>query len=206
MKMMVIGGTGRIGTLLVKALRQQGHEVVAGSRHAQKAEGTVFFDLHESPAEMATRLKGLDAIYFVAGSRGKDLLQTDLNGAVNVMKAAELSGVKRYIQLSSAFALQPERWSEGYLAGITDYNIAKYFADEWLIHQTNLDYTILQPGVLTEKPATGKVTFTVTAPGENPLADVATVLAHVIDQPATVGKVLMMGSGETPISTALAQL
>lgn len=28
----------------------------------------------------------------VAGSRGKDLLQTDLNGAIKVMQAAEQSG------------------------------------------------------------------------------------------------------------------
>lgn len=204
MKIMVIGGSGRIGKLLVTQLRQQGHIVIAAARHAQDGPDTAFFDLHESPREMAARLAGQDAVYFVAGSRGKDLLQTDLNGAINVMRASELAGIHRFIQLSSAFALQPERWSEGYLADLTDYNIAKYFADDWLIHRTQLDYTILQPGVLTETPATGKVTFKVTTPGENSLADVATVLAGLISRPATVGKVIMMGSGDIPIDQALA--
>lgn len=203
MKIMVIGGTGRIGKLLVTQLRQQGHTVIAASRHAQDSAETVYFDLHATPQEMAQKLSGQDAVYFVAGSRGKDLLQTDLNGAVNVMRASELAGVQRFIHLSSAFALQPERWSEGYLANLTDYNIAKYFADDWLIHRTKLAYTILQPGVLTETPATGRVTFDVQAPGENPLGDVATVLASLISQPATIGKVIMMGSGDTPIAQAL---
>jgi len=207
MKLFIVGATGRVGQLLVKQLRQAGHEVFAGTRQPQAGDDhAIFFDLHDQPATLAKVLTGVDAVYFVAGSRGKDLLQTDLNGAVNVMKATELAGVKRYIQLSSAYDLQPERWSEGYLKGLTDYNIAKYFADHWLIHQTILDYTILQPGVLNEAPATGRVSLDTATLGENPIADVATVLAALIDAPQTVGKVVMMKSGQTPIATALAAI
>lgn len=57
-------------------------------------------------------MKGMDAIYFVAGSRGKDLLETDAMGAVKTMQAAEKDGIKRYIMLSSLYALQPEMWSK----------------------------------------------------------------------------------------------
>lgn len=47
-----------------------------------------------------------DIVYFVAGSRGKDLLQTDAFGAVKTMIAAEKSGIKLhhvkfYLQLGT---------------------------------------------------------------------------------------------------------
>ena len=60
--------------------------------------------------------------YFVAGSRGKDLLQTDLYGAVKMMQAVEKKGnLKRYIHLSSLFALQPDKWG----GALTDYTYFK---------------------------------------------------------------------------------
>ncbi|WP_407657285.1 NAD(P)H-binding protein [Lactobacillus porci] len=93
----------------------------------------------------------MDGVYFLAGSRGKDLLQTDAFGAVKLIQAAELAGVKRYIQLSSIFAADPDKWQgKAEFASLTDYYIAKYFADEWLISNSMLDYTILAPATLEE--------------------------------------------------------
>lgn len=207
MKIFIVGATGRVGQELTDKLRQAGHDVFAGSRHPQTTDDhSVTFDLHDQPQVLAKKLQGVEVVYFVAGSRGSDLLQTDLNGAVTVMKAAELADIKRYIQLSSAYDLQPERWSEGYLKGLTNYNIAKYFADDWLIHRTHLDYTILQPGVLTETPATGRISLDTETLGENSLIDVATVLAKLVDVPKAVGKVIMMKNGQTPINQALAEM
>lgn len=39
-------------------------------------------------------MKGSDAVYFTAGSRGKDLLQTDAYGAVKTMQAAKKLGIE----------------------------------------------------------------------------------------------------------------
>lgn len=207
MKIMVVGATGRVGQLLVEQLRRAGHDVLASSRQPQRGDAhAVLMDLRDQPEKLAEKLQGVTAVYFVAGSRGHDLLQTDLNGAVNVMKAAEMAGVHRFIQLSSAYDLQPERWTEGYLKDLTDYNVAKYFADEWLIHRTTLDYTILQPGVLTTAPATGRISLDEETLGENSITDVATVLARLIEAPRSIGRVIMMKSGQTPIDAALAQL
>lgn len=47
---------------------------------------------------------------FVAGSRNKDLLQTDAFSAVKPMKIAESNGASRYIMLSSAYSLEPNKW------------------------------------------------------------------------------------------------
>lgn len=208
-KVFVAGGSGRVATELIKDLVAAGNEVVAGARHPEKIINLagvtpVNLDLHGDVTKIASLMAGSNAVYFVAGSRGKDLLQTDAMGAVKTMQAAQRSGIKRYIMLSSMYALQPEKWADyPALAEITDYNIAKFFADDYLIHRTDLDYTIIQPASLTEKPATGKVTFGEGADTTNPIPDVAQVLADVLEADNTIGKVILMRSGETPIHEAI---
>lgn len=209
MNVFIAGGTGRVASEVIKELRKQGHQVYAGSRHPEKIEkkegvNPVYFDLHEGTDEMVMQLSGMDAVYFLAGSRGKDLLQTDAFGAVKLMKACEKAGIHRYIQLSSIFALKPEKWKEEpSLASITDYNIAKFFADEWLIHNTSLDYTIIAPAVLEEKEGTGKIEINPEHSGTNPIPDVASVLVNVLEMKNTFGKVIELHGGETPITDAL---
>ena len=89
---------------------------------------------------MAEIIKDMDAVYFLAGSRGKDLLQTDAFGAVKLMQACEQVEVKRFVILSSIFALEPEKWAEEKsLQNITNYNIAKFFANNYLVTNDKLD-------------------------------------------------------------------
>lgn len=212
MKVFIAGGSGRVATAVIENLVKEGHEVYAGSRHKDsivKLPGVTAFmlDLHESVSDLASRLKGMDAVYFLAGSRGKDLLQTDAFGAVKLMQASEKAGVKRYIQLSSIFATEPDKWQEEpSLSGIIDYDIAKFFSDEWLINNTNLDYTIVAPGVLEEKPATGKIQLNPEHSGPNPIPDVAAVLAGVLDKKNTYKKLIKMIGGDTPIDDAIAEI
>lgn len=211
-KVFVAGGSGRVATDLIKDLVADGHQVIAGARHPEKivqlaGVTPVTLDLHGDVAKIASLMAGADAVYFVAGSRGKDLLQTDAMGAVKTMQAAERAGIKRYIMLSSMYALQPEKWVDyPALAAITDYNIAKFFADNYLIHNTDLNYTIVQPATLTEEPATGRVTFGEGDDTTNPIPDVAQVLATVLANDNTIGKVIMMRSGDTPIDTAVKEV
>ena len=211
-KVFVAGGSGRVATELIKNLVNNGNEVVAGARHPEnviKLDNVtpVELDLHAPVTEIAKLMNGSDAVYFVAGSRGKDLLQTDAMGAVKTMQAAEQNGIKRYIMLSSMYALQPEMWAKyEALAAITDYNIAKFFADNYLIHNTNLDYTIVQPATLTEKPATNKVTLGEGDDTTNTIPDVAKVLADTLKYDNTIGHVIMMRNGDTPIDDALKEI
>lgn len=83
------------------------------------------------------------------------------------MQAAEKVRVMCHILLSSVFALQPVHLKESFLSDLTDYNIAKHYADLYLTNQTKLDYTILQPGALKEEPGTGKIETNVVSPGSN---------------------------------------
>lgn len=107
--------------------------------------------------------------------------------------------------LSSVFALQPERWNESFLSNITDYNIAKHYADLYLTTQTQLDYTILQPGALKEEAGTGKIKTNVTNPGSNSIADVVDTLFAILENNSTIGKVILMHDGDTLIDKAINQ-
>lgn len=208
MKIFIVGASGRVGTKLASILAKMGHQVYAGTRHIEKDSGheniiPTYIDLHSSQEELIEPLKGMDVIYFVAGSKGKDLLQSDLFGAVKVMQEAESNGTKRFIHLSSIFALEPNRWNESLLKNLEDYNIAKFFSDHWLVHNTNLDYTILQPGALTEDLGTGKIDVNVTDLGSNSIEDVVDVLVTILDYPNTIKKVIKMHEGTSPIKEAI---
>ena len=122
------------------------------------------------------------------------------------MQAAKKLGIERYIMLSSIFALQPDKWHIDDLDQILDYTIAKYFADNYLVNQSGLKYTILQPTNLTEEEGTDKISLDVTGVTSNPIPDVAKTLAEILKHDNTIGKVIMMNSGDTPIDAASASV
>lgn len=212
MKVFVAGATGRVARLLIQELLEAGHIVYAGARQPEKLAiqhdslVPLQLDLHAELSTLVDKLEGMDAAYFTAGSRGQDLLQTDAFGAVKLMQASQTAGLKRFILLSSLFATQPDKWGQPGLASLTDYNIAKFFADHWLINQTDLDYTILQPGGLTETEASGKVSFDVDKVGANSIGNVAKVLAQLLSAEHTIGKVITMLDGDLPIEQAVAEI
>lgn len=205
-KIFIFGGSGRVATELIKDLVADGHEVTAAARHPEnviKLNNVTAdkLDLHADVDDIAKQIEGSDIVYFTAGSRGKDLIQTDAMGAIKTMLACEKVGIKRYIMLSSMFSLDIKQWKK--IPGLEDYLAAKFFADTYLMDSTNLEYTILQPTNLTEALATGKISLDNTSSKENSIADVAKVLAEIIKYPNTVDKVIEMTSGSTPIDEAL---
>jgi nucleoside-diphosphate-sugar epimerase len=211
MKVLVVGANGRVGSHLVDKLVDNGHFVYAGTRRDNLTSSSnnvryVQIDLLASPEAIAENMYDAEAIFFVAGSRGKDLLKIDLNGAVKVMKAAENKEIKRFIMLSSVFSLNQDKWNESFLKDLTNYNIAKHFADQWLINNTKLDYTILQPGALKEIPGSGKIDVNIDYPGENAIENVVDTLVQSLQEPTTIGKVISMSDGKTPIADALHNL
>ena len=162
---------------------------------------------YASITELQKTLGQVDAVIFAAGSRGKDLLQVDLNGSVKLAEASRQNGIKRFIQLSSAFALEQDKWAAiPALKAITDYNIAKFYADRWLIDHPGLDWTIIQAGVLDERPATGMVALNDGNSGHNAIPDVAAVLVKTLEHSNTIGKVIMMHDGSQSIDAALSSL
>lgn len=210
----VIGAHGQIGQLLIPKLAAKGIKAYAGIRDDKQAKNfptddlvlPVHFDLNASVKEIAECFEQnrVDAIVFTAGSGGgtgdDQTLIIDLDGAVKSMEAAQVAGIKRYVMVSSIGSDKRELWDK---SGIKPYLIAKHYADAEL-QRTDLDYTILRPGMLTNDPGRGRISVN----PENkskisiPRADVAEVIAEIVGNRATTGKSYTFGSGDTPIAKA----
>ena len=212
MKILVIGASGRVGTDLVKQLLSDNHQVIGTTRQDEKLfsdDNYSQLDLDitaEKDAIQKQIEQDIDVVYFVAGSGGKDVLEVDLHGAVKTMQATEDKGIKRYIMLSTVFSLDTSKWDNPGIADLKEYYICKHYADQWLVNDSTLDYTIVQAGALKERTATGKITINDDNAGENSIEDVATTLAAVLDADNTTKKVFSMHNGETAINEAIAQL
>lgn len=214
-KVFVIGAHGQIGQRLIHLLAQQGHQVLAGVRNPDQITDTedgkitpINFNLEDLPENLAPQLKGSDAIIFTAGSGGKTgadmTMLIDLDGAVKSMQAAELAGVKRFVIVSALYTGDRSKW----IKSMRPYYAAKFYADEWLLHQTDLDYTIVRPGTLTNDEGTGKVDVQETedVPGSISRDDVATVISEVITSSHASHKVFNVISGEKLIKKAINDL
>lgn len=208
MKIFVIGANGRVGQELIKHLINQHHEIIAESRNPERTMKhknitAINFDLHDDIETLSQKVEDIDAIYFVAGSRNKDLLQTDAFGAVKSMNIAESNGVSRYIMLSSAYSLEPNKWHNPAMADLMNYNIAKFFADNYLVKQTKLNYTILQATALVDIPETNKISLNDKALTKNSIQNVGATLADILNHNSTINQVIKMSDGDTPIFEAL---
>lgn len=211
MNIMVIGATGRVGQKLVEILLADGHDVIGTTRKIANTSQInnphyheIEFDITRSLSSLSESCpENLDVIYFTTGSRGHDLLQVDLHGAVKTMQLAMEKGIKRYIMLSAIHSLSPNKWTS-----LIDYFTAKYFADLYLIHQTNLDYTIVQAGYLTEQPGTHKINSLqskILDKGEISIDDVALTLAKIVDKKNTFKKCIPIQEGDVEIKEAIHQ-
>jgi uncharacterized protein YbjT (DUF2867 family) len=214
MRVVIAGGHGKIALLLERLLAGRGDQAVGLIRNpahvadvqAAGAEA-VICDLEAASADdVAALLAGADAVVFAAGAGPgsgaprKD--SVDRAAAVLMADAAERAGARRFVQVSSMGAGTPPRPSseEVWAAYIT----AKTAAEDDL-RARDLDWTILRPGGLTDAAATGRIQL---APppvprGTVPRADVAAVIAALLDDPGTRHQTLELVSGDSPVASAV---
>lgn len=110
-KVAVIGATGFVGKQVVNELSNRGYQVEAFARDITKVEGkenvvAKSIDVNNID-ELAEALKGNDAVIstFNAGWTNPNLYNDFLNGSLNIEKAVENSGVKRFITVGGAGSL-----------------------------------------------------------------------------------------------------
>ncbi len=215
MKVLVIGANGQIGKQVVQLL-QESDEHTARAMVRDEAQAAalqekgveaVIANLEGSVDEIATAIQGCDAVIFSAGSGGhtgpdKTLL-VDLDGAVKSMEAAEKVGVNRYLMVSAIQAHNRESWVN---SPIKPYMVAKHFADKALV-ASNLNYTIVRPGGLTNDAGTGRVSASENLQRESiPREDVAQTLIAVLNEGNTYRRSFDLVAGDTAISDALKDL
>ena len=220
MRIVIAGGHGQIGLRLGRLLAGGAHNAVGLVRDPSQIDDLraakvtpIVLDLEDSDVdEVAGRLKGADAVVFAAGAGPGSGLErkdaVDRGAAVLLADACEAAGVGRYLLVSSLGVetvrdgATPDGVDEVFVA----YLRAKLAAEDDLRRRA-LDWTVLRPGRLTDEPGTGRVRLAPTVErGDVPRDDVASVLAALIDAPASAGAVLELVGGTTSVSDAVASI
>lgn len=212
MKVFLIGANGQVGKYIVQLLKDSdSHTLKAMVRNEEQAEAlkqsgvdAVVANLEGSVDDIAEAMNGSDAVIFSAGSGGKTgpdkTLLVDLDGAVKSMEAAEKVGANRYIMVSAFNARNRDSWIN---SPIKPYMVAKHYADR-ILSASNLNYTIVGPGLLLNEPGTGKVIAGKDLEsGSIPREDVAKTVVAVLDEENTYRKTFDLISGENTIEDAL---
>lgn len=208
MKISIVGGHGNIAMLLHPILKEKGHQVRGIIRKEEQADELreagaepVVCDIEEQ-ADISDAVGDADAVVFAAGagpgSGAERKWTVDRDGAIKLMQAAITNGIKRYVMISAMGTDNP-RGNDVFKT----YLQAKEEADEAL-RNSGLAYTIIKPGRLTDESGNGKVSLAnELEKGEIPRADVAAVLAEILETPEAAGCQFDLVSGNTPIPEAV---
>lgn len=209
----VIGAHGQVGQRILNQLYVRGDEGIGIVRNPEHGEDLVrlgaeaaLLDIESASAdELADVLRGCDAVVFAAGAGGgsgpERKRTVDYGGSVLAAEAARLAGVRRFVQISAIGVDTP--LAEDTEPGWAAYVEAKRDADESL-RGTDLDWTILRPGGLTNDEGTGSVTLGDSVErGSIPRDDVAALVLAVLDRPDTAHRQWEVVGGSAPLAEAL---
>jgi len=221
-KTAIIGGTGFVGSYIVDALLDAGHEphvlVRSGSEAKLHRAGeckVTTGDL-ESPDAVDALVSGCDAVIYNVGilrefpGKGITFEALQYRGAKTVAEAAKRAGVRRFLLMSA----------NGIDSAQTPYQTTKLKA-EAMIRDSGLDYTIFRPSVIfgdprgtmefatqlyrdmvrVPVPAVGFHTGLSPAHGEVLMSpvhvrDVADAFVNALSDESTVGKCFVLGGPE----------
>lgn len=163
MKLVVLGATGGIGVEIVKQAIEREHAVTALVRAPQSLKTyqdrikIIRGDLLNA-IELAKVFEGKDAVLSSFGPRDPrgngHLLQSF---AVGLTAAMLQSNVRRVIVVSVAFLFKDTIIPPAYLVGrlLFAHHIADATSLEDILIKSELDWTIVRPPRLTDKPLTG---------------------------------------------------
>ncbi len=202
MRIIVIGAAAGTGRHIVEQGLARGHELVAVSRR-----GTSFGNARNvrgdagRPETVAEALgSGADALVLaVGGTKGTDRNRSDVTGAV--LAALPAGAIGRIVVHSSLGVGDSMRFLPGPMRVFTSVLLRKALADheeqEALVRASGLPWTIVRPGGLTDKPASGSIAA-LEQPGPfNAViarADVAAFILDCPEDPGTVGRTYALGT------------
>lgn len=160
MMITIVGGSHGTGRALAETAVQAGHHVTLVSRSGATLDGAraVTGDATD-PAVAREAVEGADAVVVTVGG-AKDEPRARTNVTRAVVKAMQEAGVKRLVVQTSLGTGGSERQLPFLLRLITPIMLAKPLADheeqEDAVRASGLDWTIVRPSGLTDKPATGE--------------------------------------------------
>ena len=205
MKVLVAGATGGCGRLVVRRLSDQGSAIKVLTRDARRATGLGPVEVIEGNAlsleNCGQAAEGCQAVICTLGDRWvpPDGRIVDGDGVINLAKAAEKAGARRFILVSGGvdeapfFVRCPLRWFFR-LLGVMPILQEKVRSDGY-VRSSGLQWTILWPGFLTNFTMRGEpvlLPFTGLAPGLTTRQAVADVAVRCLQSENAIGQVFIV--------------
>jgi len=201
---LVAGANGTTGRIIIDLLKKsETYQSIAMVRKQDQKDhfekqgvSAVLADLEE---DLSQAVKNTDKVIFAAGSKGKNIIDVDQEGAKRLIDAAKAAGLEKFVMLSSMGADNPVVGKD-----LEDYLRAKQNADNHL-KASALNYSIVRPGALTDDDGTGKIELKekLEKLGSISRADVAKTLVEVLDNKLKKNKVFEILAGDTHIEKAV---
>ena len=165
MKLAVFGATGGLGRQIVEQALAAGDTVAALARDKSKlplqhagltvVEGNVL-----DAAAVERTLRGADAVLVSLGNTPDNPDMIVSQGTAVIIAAMQAAGVRRLIVISSLGVGDSKDQVPFFFKALIATALRKAFEDkeaqEKLVRGSNLDWTIIRPGGLTDGPATGQ--------------------------------------------------
>ena len=146
MKIFIAGGTGFVGAHVVRELLDRGHQVRL-LVHRRSAASVGLEQVEGDVTRLESFQQGLDgcgAVVNLVGiirefhSKGITFERLHVQATANLLAAAKISGIRRYVQMS-ALGTRPN--------AVSRYHRTKFRAEE-LVRNSGLEWTILRPSLI----------------------------------------------------------
>jgi putative NADH-flavin reductase len=204
MKLAILGATGGTGLEIVRQAIEHGHSVTAFVRSPERLKPfgnriTVKQGDLLNSAELAKAISGHDAVLSGFGPRvpiAKDDANLLRNFATALTTAMHQAGVRRAVIVSTAFLFRDSIVPPTYLFGRLLFPgvVIDASAMERILMESGLDWTIVRPPQLTDKPFTGRYRVRIGhLPGfgfKISRADVAHSFLKTVEDPASIKKIV----------------
>jgi putative NADH-flavin reductase len=213
MKLTIFAATGGIGRQALDQALAAGHDVTAVVRNPKGLPGDVRIvtaDLAAAdPAALESAVAGVDAVLSGLGPRSNAEAGIASHGTRAIVQAMQATGVRRIVVVSAAPIStvpspgrpKPPKHDPGdgffmrhLFSHVARTAFRKHYADlalmEDILRDSGLDWTVVRPPRLNDKPLTGSYR---SAYGQNlrggflvSRADVAHLMLRVFEQPETI--------------------
>jgi putative NADH-flavin reductase len=195
MLIVVLGSTGRVGSLVVREAASRGWDVRAADRRPSRLADTPRvtswpIDL-EDPASLDAALRDADAVVGCLGPRANRPAEVEAFEAMagRLSTAMQRSRVRRLVLLSGAgVRVSGERRGtfDRLMASLAGRAARHVVAAKQVEHDTiaasDLDWTALRPGLVVDGPRTGRYELGESAPGARARIRRADVAVALVDQ------------------------
>lgn len=166
MKIAVVGASGRTGRAVVRMAAQREHHVVAVVRNPGRLGDLDPPDVRTAdavdPEQLAGAIQGVDTVVMCVGPVKGEAADVQSSATAALLEAMARAGVGRLVAVSaSGWVVDGDDPLSRYVAKpilarfLREQNAALAAAEE-LVSASDLDWTIVRPPRLTDRPASGR--------------------------------------------------